>query len=76
MFASQKQISKWMNCEQNLSESYKFFLSFENSKCEDYISGKYLVHILYVTEINPKPLQDIYHANNYEAIEEIKIGIL
>ncbi len=28
------------NCEQEVFKKYKFYLSFENSQCEDYVTGK------------------------------------
>lgn len=71
---------KQEECQQMLEKDYKFYLSFENSLCKDYITEKafsnmnyYLIPVLYNSADNNKFLPPNSYLNvlDYESIEEL-----
>lgn len=55
-------MSSWFNCLEQVARTYKFYLSFENSLCGDYVTEK----LFYILNYDMIPI--VYGAANYSAI--------
>ncbi|CAG0896295.1 unnamed protein product [Darwinula stevensoni] len=53
-------------CFRMLSEDYKFYLSFENSNCIDYITEKF-----FVNGLGAAPKNSFLHVDNFNSTEEL-----